>query len=86
MLSPDTLGFLRKLERNNAEDLFDSHRDAYEAAYADLLAAAETLRDHADRDDPRVVEANPDLGKCLTRIRRDPRFAKGKPPSRAISP
>lgn len=80
MLSPDTLGFLRRLGRNNTKDWFDKHRDAYEAAYADLLAAAETLRDHADRYDPRVAKANPDLGKCLTRIRRDPRFAKGKPP------
>lgn len=80
MLAPDTLSFLRKLERNNTKDWFDRHRDAYEAAHADLLAALETLRDHAERYDPRVTKANPDLGKCLTRIRRDPRFSKGKPP------
>jgi len=80
MLTPETLGFLRTLDRNNTKDWFDGHRDAYEAAHADLLAAAETLRDHADHYDPRAAKANPDLGKCLTRIRRDPRFSKGKPP------
>jgi len=80
MLNPDTLGFLRKLDRNNTKDWFDRHRDPYEAAHNDLLAATETLRDCSDRYDPRVAKANPDIGKCLTRIRRDPRFSKGKPP------
>ncbi|MBP33526.1 DUF2461 family protein [Methylobacterium sp.] len=59
MLAPETLGFLRQLDRNNTKEWFDKHRDAYEAAHADLLAAVGTLRDHADRyDRPAAASAS----------------------------
>ena len=82
MLDPRTLGFLKDLGRHKAEGWFEANRERYDAAHGDLLAATSVLIEEVGKTDGRVPWANPDPRKCLTRIRRDPRFAKGRPPDK----
>lgn len=80
MVDSATLAFLRDLGRHNSKDWFEKHRDRYDQANADLVSIASLLIEKADRYDDRVRATETDPAKCLTRIRRDPRFARGKPP------
>lgn len=80
MLDPRTLGFLKDLGRHNAKDWFEANRKRYDAEHGDLLAATSVLIEEVGKTDRRVPRANPDPRKCLTRMRRVPRFAKGRPP------
>lgn len=80
MLDPRTLDFLRNLSRNNNKEWYKANRDAYNRAHDDVVRAAGVLIDRADEYDARVTKREKDPAKCLTRLRRDPRFAREKPP------
>lgn len=80
MIATSTFDFLKGIASHNEKEWFDLHRDAYEAAKADLADLAGALIGRADEFDEKAGKANPDPARCISRINRDMRFAKGKPP------
>ena len=79
MVHPDTIGFLKKLKKNNNREWFEKNRLVYEAAKNDVEKNADKILAGIKLNDKRI---NPDLSgkKCMFRIYRDVRFAKDKSP------
>ena len=73
----DTLPFLTELKANNNREWFNEHKPRYTALQAELIDFIDqligTLISHA----PEFVGIDPK--KCLFRIHKDARFAKGEP-------
>ena len=80
MIDAATFKFLRDLGKNNDKEWFEAHRDRYETALENLTDVAATLIDAAASYDEAVAGLNLDPKTCVSRIHRDMRFQKGKPP------
>lgn len=78
MIQPATLAFLDDLRRNNYKEWFHAHREAYEAARADVLENAAQLVEGINAFDPTL--GYPDLPKSMYRINRNLRFSADKRP------
>jgi len=76
--TPEALGFLRRLRRNNRRDWFERHRAVYEAE------VREPLRALVEEMDVRLARLAPELTgdprRSLFRIHRDIRFSADKSP------
>ena len=78
MFKKETLGFFRKLKKNNNKPWFDEHRAEYEAAKSELEGFIQRIIDefsHVDKD-----LSGLHAKQCLYRINRDIRFSKDKTP------
>ncbi|MDK8186983.1 MULTISPECIES: DUF2461 domain-containing protein [Sphingomonas] len=80
MIDHKTFQFLRDLQNHNDKDWFENHRDAYNAAVDNLTDVAARLIDSAKSYDPAIGKLTLDPKDCISRIHRDMRFQKGKPP------
>lgn len=80
MIAAATFKFLRDLDKNNEKAWFEAHRDRYDSALENLTDVAARLIDDAAGYDPAVAKLDLDPRKCISRIHRDMRFQKGKPP------
>ena len=78
MFKKETLGFFRKLKKNNNKAWFDDHRAEYEAAKADLEGFIQRVIDDFSRYDKDLSGLH--ARQCLYRINRDIRFSKDKTP------
>lgn len=72
------INFLQELCTNNNKEWFDSNRDYYLAAKAEVESIASGLIEHLNRFDSSIQGLEPK--SCVFRIFRDARFAKDKPP------
>lgn len=79
MIKPDTLAFLKDLNRNNNREWFAEHKQRYEAAKEDVLRFIEELIPLLASADPQFP-ADTQAKRCLLRIYRDVRFSKNKDP------
>lgn len=78
MIKKNVFDFLKKLEKNNNREWFNTNKNLYSTAYADMLEVIERLI-------PRVAVFDADIknleaNKCMFRIYRDVRFSKDKSP------
>lgn len=80
MIAAATFKFLRDLEKNNDKVWFEAHRDRYDSALENLTDVAARLIDDAASYDPAITKLDLEPKKCVSRIHRDMRFQKGKPP------
>jgi len=80
MIAAATFKFLRDLDKNNDKEWFEGHRDRYDTALENLTDVAEQLIDDAASYDPDIAKLDLEPEKCISRIHRDMRFQKGKPP------
>jgi len=80
MIKPATFKFLRDLDKNNDKTWFEAHRDAYEAALENVTDVASRLIDDAASYDTTIGDLDLEPKRCVSRIHRDMRFQKGKPP------
>ena len=80
MIDAATFKFLRDLDKNNDKEWFEAHRDRYDAALENLTDVAARLIDDAASYDPDIAKLNLEPKKCISRIHRDMRFQKGRPP------
>jgi len=80
MIDAATFKFLRDLDKNNDKDWFEAHRDRYDTALENLTDVAARLIDDAASYDPDIAKLDLEPKKCISRIHRDMRFQKGKPP------
>jgi uncharacterized protein (TIGR02453 family) len=78
MLSKDTITFLKKLEKNNDRDWFNSNKAAFLAANDNVIALTGDLINRISKFDPLVAGIDPK--SCVFRIYRDVRFSKDKSP------
>jgi uncharacterized protein (TIGR02453 family) len=78
MLEPQTLRFLKQLQKNNNKNWFDAHRADYEAAKIDFQNFIQLLIDHLQKFDTTITGIT--ARECLFRINRDIRFSKDKTP------
>lgn len=78
MIEPQTLSFLKKLEKNNNKPWFDTHRPQYEAARIDFSNFIQLLIDALQLKDTTITGMT--SRECLFRINRDVRFSKNKQP------
>ncbi len=78
MLHPNTLKFLKSLDKNNNREWFEKNKNLYEAAKADFNKWVENIIVEAQKtsnDYQHLV-----LKDCVFRIYRDVRFSKNKLP------
>lgn len=80
MIAAATFKFLRDLDKNNDKAWFEAHRDRYDAALENVTDVAARLIDDAASYDPAIAKVGLEPKKCVSRIHRDMRFQKGKPP------
>jgi uncharacterized protein (TIGR02453 family) len=78
MLSPDTLGFLKKLDKNNDREWFNAHKEQFIAAKENIAALTGYLISQIAKFDPAISGTLPE--DCVFRIYRDIRFSKNKSP------
>jgi uncharacterized protein (TIGR02453 family) len=78
MLKKSTLGFLKKLKKNNNRDWFNTNKKLYEDARYDFEVFIFDLLQKLAEFDESVAGLDPK--DCLFRIYRDVRFAKDKKP------
>ncbi len=72
------ISFLKKLEKNNDRDWFNSNKDQFEEAKEEFTVFVEKLIAGISRFDPLLIGT--DAKNCLFRIYRDVRFSKDKRP------
>ena len=78
MISKETLGFLRKLDKNNNRDWFQANKSAFDSAQDNLTAFVDHLIGEVGKFDNAVAALDPKA--CVFRIYRDVRFSKDKSP------
>lgn len=78
MLEPQTLRFLKALQKNNNRNWFEAHRADYEAARIDFQNFIQLVIDDFERKDQTI--SGMVARDCLFRINRDIRFSKDKSP------
>ena len=78
MLTRETIDFLKKLEKNNNRDWFNSNKSAFIKANDNVIAMTGELLSRISKFDPEVSGIDPK--SCVFRIYRDVRFAKDKSP------
>lgn len=79
MISKETLGFLRKLGKNNNRDWFEKNKDLYLAAKEDVEKSIEGIIAGIRSFDKRIG-SEISAKKAMFRIYRDVRFSKDKRP------
>lgn len=78
MLRPETLTFLKKLDKNNDREWFNAHKDQFIAAKENIAALTRYLISQIAKFD---AEISGTLAEdCVFRIYRDVRFSKNKNP------
>lgn len=80
MMSLRSIHFLRDLAANNSKEWFEDHRADYDEVRANLAEIAQALLAKAGSFDRNLPADAFDPARCVSRIHRDMRFAKGKPP------
>jgi uncharacterized protein (TIGR02453 family) len=80
MLSQRTFDFLKRLEKNNSTDWANAHRDELNETKNDVLSFAEVIIDELCKLDPAIAQNRPQPKKCVTRLNRDMRLARGRGP------
>ncbi|HLA94405.1 MAG TPA: DUF2461 domain-containing protein [Pyrinomonadaceae bacterium] len=78
MLAKETVGFLKKLDKNNNRDWFNANKDVFIKANDNVIAVTGELLSRVTKFDPEVSGIDPK--SCVFRIYRDVRFAKDKSP------
>lgn len=78
MLSKNTIGFLKSLEKNNNRDWFTSNKKLFDDANDNVIALTDFLIGRIAKFDPAVAGLDPK--SCVFRIYRDVRFSKDKSP------
>ena len=78
MLAKETVDFLKKLEKNNDRDWFNTNKDAFVRANDNVIAVTGELISRIAKFDPAIVGIDPK--SCVFRIYRDVRFSKDKSP------
>jgi uncharacterized protein (TIGR02453 family) len=78
MLSPETMTFLKRLDRNNNREWLQSHKPDFEAAKEDFARFVADLIGRIAQFDPKIGGLLPE--SCTFRIYRDVRFSKDKKP------
>ena len=80
---PETLKFLKSLEKNNNKQWFEKHKKDYEQYVLEPSRnLVNELSDFMLQIDPRF-EITPDVNKTISRMYRDTRFSKDKSPYRS---
>ena len=79
MIDPQTFTFLAHLVENNNREWFQTNKEKYDAARANVIALATSLIEKLHQIDP-GVSADLDPKKSVMRIYRDIRFSKNKTP------
>jgi uncharacterized protein (TIGR02453 family) len=80
---PDTLKFLKSLEKNNNKQWFDKHKEEYKQFILEpTRILVNDLSDFMLKIDPRF-EVTPAVNKTISRIYRDTRFSNDKSPYRS---
>lgn len=78
---PETLKFLRDLERNNNRDWFDENKSRYEEQVLDVaLNFIQSMHDPLKEMAPHFAAVPKRVGGSLMRVYRDTRFSKNKLP------
>ena len=78
MIDPNTLQFLKQLQKNNNKTWFDAHRKEYDLAREDFsVMVTGLIRGIAGFDEP---IGHLSAKECVFRINRDVRFSKDKRP------
>jgi uncharacterized protein (TIGR02453 family) len=78
MLQPETIGFLKKLSKNNNKQWFDSHKEEYLAAKEDFEALVTDVLSGLSEQDAAFKQQK--AKDCVMRIYRDIRFSADKTP------
>ena len=78
MLAKETIDFLKKLEKNNDRDWFNTNKDAFVKANDNVIAVTGDLISLISKFDPQVSGIDPK--SCVFRIYRDVRFSQDKSP------
>lgn len=78
MIEPQTLKFLKGLQKNNNREWFEKNRAAYEAARIDFQNFLQLVIDDLGKSDLSIAGLT--ARDCLFRINRDVRFSKDKSP------
>lgn len=78
MLAKETIDFLRKLEKNNNRDWFNTNKASFQKANDNVIALTGELIGRIAKFDPAVASVDPKA--CVFRIYRDVRFSKDKSP------
>lgn len=76
-ITSNTLGFLKKLSKNNNRDWFNKNKETYLKAQENMIAFADALLLEMQKHDKIENESGKD---SLMRIYRDTRFSKDKTP------
>lgn len=79
-LSCDTFAYLRELAAGRDKAWFETHRARYEAHLLEPMRALVGIVGARLREGIPDLECRPQVNKCLTRINRDMRFARGQAP------
>ena len=80
MIDNSTFTFLKGIAAHTEKAWLEDHRDDYQTAKDNIVEAAGILIGRCDEFDGAVGRANVDPARCVSRLNRDMRFAKGKPP------
>jgi uncharacterized protein (TIGR02453 family) len=78
MLTPETITFLKRLDRNNNREWLQAHKPDFETAKEDFAKFVADLIGRISKFDPKVGGLLPE--SCTFRIYRDIRFSKDKKP------
>jgi uncharacterized protein (TIGR02453 family) len=78
MIAKETLDFLKKLDKNNNRDWFQTNKKAFDSAQDNMTAFAGYLIGAIGKFDDAVADLDPKT--CVFRIYRDVRFSKDKSP------
>jgi uncharacterized protein (TIGR02453 family) len=78
MLEPQTIRFLKQLDKNNNKPWFEAHRPQYEAARIDFSNFIQLVIDRLQKTDTTITGMT--SKECMFRINRDVRFSKDKRP------
>lgn len=69
--------FLTGVENEGTKAWLDANREEYDAARAEVLQAAQALIAESIRVDERLPDIQGEPRRCVSRLNRDARFAKG---------
>lgn len=78
MIDQSTIGFLKKLSKNNNKPWFDANRDAYQQARSNFESFIQKVIDAFGKQDASIAMLT--AKECMFRINRDVRFSKDKAP------
>src|SRR5205809_508452 len=80
MISQHTFDFLTRLDQNNSNEWVNAHRDELTETKNDVIAFAAILVEEISKFDPAIGLNPPQAKKCVTRLNRDMRLARGRGP------